>query len=98
MSSKCQVKCRIREGMFSDELIAEIRAMDFTGRVSTVSSFVPTEAIERDPKDSSRGTLIAYCMRTSRDFTSVVLPQDTLENGASLVVPSEDVLQKEGRS
>ena len=98
MSSKCQVKCRIREGMFRDELIAEIRAMDLTGKVSTVSSFVPTEAVHKDPKDRSRGTLSAYCMRTSPGFTSVVLPQDTLENGASLVVPSEDVLQEEGRS
>ena len=90
---ECYIKCRISgPGMFSDEVTVEIRALDAQGKVITVRSIMPERAIEREKAPSDHGRLRATCLGRSRHRTAVVLPQPTLENGPSLLVPNEEIV------
>jgi hypothetical protein len=95
MVRECFVRCEVSAGMFSDEALVRIRAYDASGKIVSVTSIVPKQVIRVDESDAHRGLLKAHCMAQDDDQTSLVLPQDTLENGATVVVPSEEVVAAE---
>jgi hypothetical protein len=93
MAAECQIRCEIKQGMFSDEVTVVIHAMDSRGKVTSVSSIVPKKSITVNRKDPGHGSLRAYCIQKKDRMTSVVLPQATMENGPSLIVPTEEIIQ-----
>lgn len=92
MPKVCYIKCHIRRGMFSDELTVHIPTVNAAGQLTTASSIVPKDSVVLEGNKTDRGRLRAYCMTEGERVTSVVLRQATLENGPSLVVPSEEVV------
>jgi hypothetical protein len=93
MTRECYIKCRVAEGMFSDEVTVYFDTVDpSSGRRSAASSIVPRRLIRRDEDGADRGRLRATCIGQTDDKTSVVLPQSTLENGPCVVVPADEVV------
>jgi len=93
---ECRIRCDAGPGMFTDEFVVRIRTLSPDGTIHLASSIVSGGSLKFDtrPKAGSyvEATLRAYCMDSRQNLVSVILPQTTLENGPSVVVPKTDVV------
>jgi len=93
MATECRIKCRLSPGLFADDVVARIRALGPDKEVGTVTVIVSRHMVSSTSRRSTCGTLRAYCTRAGRGFSAVVLPQASIENGQSVIVPSSEVVR-----
>ena len=92
----CRVRCKLRRGIFKDEYLARIVSVDAQGRRKDVHAFVfgDTVQVERSPDSTgeSSGAVKAHCVGRRKGRAAVILPQSTLENGPSILVPESELV------
>lgn len=93
MAKECRIRCELSPGLFADEVVARIQAMGSDKRVGTITVMVSKNVVSSESGKSTRGTLRAYCTKVGKEFSAVVLPQASIENGQSVIVPSSEVVR-----
>jgi hypothetical protein len=93
MAEACGIRCQVGSGIFDDELLVRIKALAPDGTTFEASSLVARESVEL-AGDRQSGVLHAYCMSNQGDPVSVILPQTTLENGPSVLVPRSEIAER----
>jgi hypothetical protein len=97
MAMECRIKCEFSPGIFSDEVVARMKALGSDMKVGTITVFVSKDVVSFKRHNRARGTLRAYCTEIRKKFAAVVLPQTSLENGQSVIVPSSQVICRRAR-
>ena len=94
MRKECQIKCKVSPGLFEDEVVARIQALGSDRSIGTVTVIVSKDNISFKGTHGKHDALRAYCTKTGGSFAAVVLPQTSMENGQSVIVPSSQVIRK----
>lgn len=93
MAKTCRLNCHVKAGMFSDEYVASLPAMSADGSSRRdVHLFVDAVCLEN--VRGNRGQLRAVEVGNTKSGVAVVLPQPTLENGPSVLVPREILVKR----
>ena len=88
MSRNCKLNCTVSAGMFANEYMASVKAINLDGSVKKdVHLFVDKTCLEN--VNQGRAQLRAVEVGKTKSGVSVVLPQPTFENGPSVLVPRE---------
>ena len=87
-----KIQCKIQRGMFDDEYLVVIDALDEQGKSITATSFADKQDLSADsyPKtreDELPALLEVSPMQIAKKYAKIVLPQSTNENGPVVMVP-----------
>ena len=94
MAKECRIKCELSAGLFGDEVVARIKAFGSDRKVGIVSVIVSRDNVSFGRHSSKQGTLRAYCMQEGGRVAAVVLPQASVENGQSVLVPKSQIVRR----
>jgi len=96
MERKYLIKCRLRRGLFEGEWIVRIRTITVDGSIKALEAIVYDESVDKEQSETGEeinGKLRVYVLEKKDNKVAVVLPQSTLENGPSVVVPEEELVE-----
>jgi len=97
MSKNCKLNCTVSAGMFANEYMASVKAISSDGLSrKDVHLFVDRNCLEnvRVDKDcQGKAQLRAVETGKTKSGVAVVLPQPTIENGPSVLVPREIIVK-----
>ena len=93
-----EVKCRVRPGMFKDEWIVRIVTVATDGSIREVESIAYDDTVTREAdgrgSDEVPGRVRAYVVGRTGNTAAVVLPQTTMSNGPSVLVPEAELVER----
>ncbi len=91
-----QLKCRVRQGMFPDEYLVIVEAIDEKGQRVQMVAFADKEELEvaSFPKGSEdvEGLLSVSTLEIKDRLASVVLPKPTFSNGPVVSIDASDLI------
>ncbi len=92
----CLLKCRIRKGMFDDEYLVTIEALDQNGKKIHIFTFADKEEIRTNSfpkgKEEVDGYLTVSPLEEQEKISSVVLPKSTFANGTVVAIESSNLM------
>ena len=97
MSEECGVRCRARKGLFDDEVVIRLQALDASGHAQEIQSLAYGDRVKGtgDPDDSGEYPAVvkAYCLGRSEELAALVLPQSTFQNGPNILVRTSELVE-----
>lgn len=94
MSQNCKLNCSISGGMFANEYVASVKAVNPDGTSKKeVHLFVDKGCLEKVNSKDGSAQLRAVKVGETKAGIAIVLPQATFENGPSVMVPRDIIVK-----
>lgn len=92
MAQNCTLRCSATQGIFDDEWVVTIRTARGDARSIVDRGSLLMDADPAMSGESRPARLKAYCVADHDDIAAVVLPQATIENGPTVMVPKSELM------